>query len=99
MSGENQMDAESRVKLAEIGGDIKRIFDFITRHATDVQRIDTRLNTHGERLTQLEAAKNVATGEQVGINKATKVMWTVMGGGGGVIVTGLAAVIARAKGL
>jgi hypothetical protein len=98
VSGDN-MDADSRVKLAEIGGDIKRIFDFITRHANDVQRIDTRLNHHGERLTQLEASNNRQAGEQVGISKAAKVMWTIMGGSGGIIVAGLAAIIARAKGL
>jgi hypothetical protein len=98
LSGEN-MDTDSRVKLAEIGGDIKRIFDFITRHATDVQRIDTRLNHHGERLTKLEASDNRSVGEQQGVSKTVKVMWAVMGGGGATILTGLAAIIARAKGL
>jgi hypothetical protein len=93
------MDTDSRVKLAEIGGDIKRIFDFITRHATDVQRIDTRLNHHGERLTKLEASDNRSVGEQQGVSKTVKVMWAVMGGGGATILTGLAAIIARAKGL
>jgi hypothetical protein len=93
------MDAESRVKLAEIGGDIKRIFDFITRHATDVQRIDGRLNHHGERLTILEAARNNAEGQQEGIGKTVKIMWAVIGGGGATILTGLAAIVARAKGL
>jgi hypothetical protein len=93
------MDAESRVKLAEIGGDIKRIFDFITRQGDDVRRIDTRLNHHGERLTALEASKNVNEGQQQGVAKTAKIMWTVLGGSGGVIITGLAAIIARAKGL
>lgn len=98
MSGES-MDTDSRVKLAEIGGDIKRIFDFITRHATDVQRIDTRLNHHGERLTKLEASDNRSVGEQQGVSKTVKIMWAVMGGGGATILTGLAAIVARAKGL
>lgn len=93
------MDTDSRVKLAEIGGDIKRIFDFITRHATDVQRIDTRLNHHGERLTKLEASDNRSVGEQQGVSKTVKIMWAVMGGGGATILTGLAAIVARAKGL
>lgn len=93
------MDADSRVKLAEIGGDIKRIFDFITRHATDVQRLDARINHHSERLTLLEAAKNNAEGQQEGVSKAAKVMWAVIGGGGATIITGLAAIVARAKGL
>lgn len=98
MSGE-QMDAESRVKLAEIGGDIKRIFDFITRQADDTKRIDTRLNHHGERLTAVEAHINKSTGQQQGVDKTVKIMWTIIGGGGATIITGLAAIIARAKGL
>jgi hypothetical protein len=89
------MDADSRVKLAEIGGDIKRIFDFITRQADDTKRIDQRLNHHGERLTNLENAEN----QRLGMVKSAKVMWLVMGGGSGVVVTGIAAVVARAKGL
>lgn len=93
------MDTDSRVKLAEIGGDIKRIFDFITRHANDVQRIDGRLNHHGERLTALEAAKNQQQGVEQGVSKTVKIMWAVFGGSGGVIIAGLAAIIARAKGL
>lgn len=93
------MDTDSRVKLAEIGGDIKRIFDFITRHATDVQRIDTRLNHHGERLTKLEASDNRSDGEAQGVAKTVKVMWAIIGLGGGAFVTGLFAIIARAKGL
>jgi hypothetical protein len=93
------MDADSRVKLAEIGGDIKRIFDFITRQADDTKRIDTRLNHHGERLTALEAANNQSVGQQAGVSKAAKVMWSVLGGSGGVIIAGLAAIVARAKGL
>lgn len=94
MSGDN-MDTDSRVKLAEIGGDIKRIFDFITRQADDTKRIDTRLNHHGERLTSLENAHN----QNIGMVKSAKIMWLVMGSGGGVVVTGIAAVVARAKGL
>jgi hypothetical protein len=94
VSGDN-MDTDSRVKLAEIGGDIKRIFDFITRQADDTKRIDTRLNHHGERLTTLENAEN----QRLGMIKSAKIMWLVMGGGGGVVITGLAAIIARAKGL
>lgn len=89
------MDAESRVKLAEIGGDIKRIFDFITRQADDTRRIDQRLNHHGERLTSLENAHN----QSIGMVKSAKIMWLVIGGGGATIITGLAAIIARAKGL
>lgn len=98
MSGEN-MDTDSRVKLAEIGGDIKRIFDFITRHATDVQRIDGRLNHHGERLTLLEANQNTQQGVEQGVAKTVKIMWAIIGLGGGAFLTGLAAIIARAKGL
>lgn len=93
------MDTDSRVKLAEIGGDIKRIFDFITRQADDTRRIDVRLNHHGERLTALEASNNRQEGQQTGVNKTVKVMWAVLGGGGATIVTGIAAVVARAKGL
>jgi hypothetical protein len=93
------MDADSRVKLAEIGGDIKRIFDFITRHAHDVQRIDQRLNHHGERLTGIEAHINRSTGQAQGVDKTVKIMWAVLGGSGGVILAGLAAIIARAQGL
>jgi hypothetical protein len=89
------MYTESHVKLAEIGGDIKRIFDFIQRQADDTKRIDQRLNHHGERLTTLEAARN----QNIGMVKSAKIMWLVIGSGGGVVVTGIAAVIARAKGL
>lgn len=95
MSGEANMDADSRVKLAEIGGDIKRIFDFITRQGDDTKRIDQRLNHHGERLTNLENAEQ----QRVGMIKSAKVMWITLGGSGGVAITGLAAIIARAKGL
>jgi hypothetical protein len=93
------MDAESRVKLAEIGGDIKRIFDFITRQAQDQARVDQRLNHHGERLTAVEAHINKSAGEAQGVGKTVKVMWAVLGGSGGVIVAGVAAIIARAQGL
>lgn len=89
------MDADSRVKLAEIGGDIKRIFDFITRQAADQQRVDQRLNHHGERLTNLENAEQ----QRVGMVKSARVVYLVMGTSGGVVVTGIAAVVARAKGL
>lgn len=89
------MDADSRVKLAEIGGDIKRIFDFITRQAATELRVDQRLNHHGERLTKLENAEQ----QRLGMVKSAKVMWLIMGGAGGVGLTGLAAIIARAKGL
>lgn len=89
------MDADSRVKLAEIGGDIKRIFDFITRQADDTKRIDQRLNHHGERLTTLENAEN----QRLGMVKSAKIMYLVLGSSGGVLATGIAAVIARAKGL
>lgn len=93
------MDADSRVKLAEIGGDIKRIFDFITRQADDTKRIDGRLNHHAERITALEASNNRQEGQQTGVNKTVKVMWAVLGGGGATIVTGIAAIVARSRGL
>lgn len=89
------MDTESRVKLAEIGGDIKRIFDFIARQAQTELRYDQRLNHHGERLTALESARD----QSIGMGRAAKVMWMVLGGSTGVIVTGVAAIVARAKGL
>lgn len=85
------MDTDSKVKLAEIGGDIKRIFDFITRQGQDVNRIDTRLNHHGERLTALEAAKNQAVGAAL----AVKLLYA----SGGVVVTGAVALIARSQGV
>jgi hypothetical protein len=46
-------------------------------------------------LQTLENADN----QRLGMIKSAKIMWLVMGGGGGVVVTGIAAVIARAKGL
>lgn len=81
--------------FAEIRGDVKRIFDHMQRHSQDVARIDERLNHHGTRLTALETNEN----QRVGMGKAVRVMWVMLGGSGGVIVTGVAAVIARAKGL
>lgn len=94
MSGEDTMDTDSRVKLAEIGGDIKRIFDHIARHTEDYQLVSTRLNGHSNRLTALEKDKD----ERVGMAKAIKWAYAAIGGGVGTIIIGAAAMFARSLG-
>lgn len=104
------MDADSRVRLAEIGGDVKRIFDRFDNYAKEAERrdqahaafsdnVNTRLNSHSDRLRTLETVNANSAGEKQGVGKTLRFMYLVMGGSGGVVATGLAAIVARSKGL
>lgn len=99
MSGDN-MDTDSRVKLAEIGGDVKRIFDRFDQYAKDTERRDSadaefrrithdRLTGHSTRITALEAARTLAEGVQQGTARTLKVahvVWASLTTGGAVAI-------------
>lgn len=106
MPGE-RMDADGRVVLAEIRGDIKRIFDRHDRYAEDMARADRahaefqrvtndRLQSQSMRITVLEAARTKADGEREGSERTVKkayAVWAALTTGG---VVALIAALARA---
>jgi phosphate-selective porin len=99
VSGEG-METDSRVKLAEIGGDVKRIFDRFDQYAKDQERRDVndaefrrithdRLQGHSNRITTLEAARTLAEGVKQGTERTLKVahvVWAAVTSGGAVTV-------------
>jgi hypothetical protein len=93
MSGDRPLNTEAIV--AEIRGDIKRIFDHIERHATDYRTVHDRLNNHSGRLVLLENDRS----ERVGMGKAIRWAYMALGGGIGTLTLGVVAVVARAMGV
>lgn len=54
------MDADGRVALEQIKGDIRRIFDIHERYKEDFADFKTRLNGHSTRLQNLESTARTA---------------------------------------
>ena len=110
-----KMDTESRVVLAEIRGDIKRIFDHMARYADDNRIVQERMTGHGNRIASLESNKVDATAivaigvrvtslesersERAGMGKALKLAYMVAGGTGGAVIATVAAMVLRAQGV
>lgn len=99
--GSEPMSADSRVALAEIQGDIKRIFDNHNRYREDMTRISAdhadfrrhtneRLNNHADRLRDVEGFQKHTVGQQTGSDRTVKVAYAI----GGVIMTIITALVA-----
>jgi hypothetical protein len=96
LPGENIMDAESRVKLAEISGEIKLIRQSQEQYTKDVDRAardnlefqrttNDRLHTHGARIQVLESASIRKEGVKEGTErtfKAGALIASALGSGG-----------------
>jgi hypothetical protein len=94
VAGEGNMDADSRVVLEEIRGNIKRIFDHFARYAEDKLLTERRLNDHSSRLTLLENEQQ----QRVGMGKAVKWAYMAIGGGAVTAIIGAVAFVARQLG-
>lgn len=104
------MDPDSRVRLAEIGGDVKRIFDKFDQYTKDSERrdrehaaftetVNARLNGHSERLRKVEDRVTVDQSERAGVGKAVRWAYIAIGSGIGTTAIGAAAMIARTFGV
>lgn len=85
------MEADARVALAEIKGDVKLILAGQDRTNRDVSEIRRTMETHNGRLNILEDDK----AKRDGAIGALKWVWAAAGA----MVTGAVAVIARALGV
>ena len=80
-------NADQRVALAEIKGDVKLILAGQERTHSDVQEIRRTLDSHNRRIDSLEADKNRRDGERTGVSISSKIIWSVgslLVGSGGV---------------
>lgn len=110
MRGDENMDADSRVKLAEIGGDIKLIRQSQEQYGKDVDRLsiaqegfqrstNERLNNHSTRLADIGTQLTMQSGVRQGVDKTLRTLWLLGGGSGGLIIGVIAAIVARAQGV
>ncbi len=80
-------NADQRVALAEIKGDVKLILAGQERTHSDVQEIRRTLDSHNRRIDSLEADKNRRDGERTGVSISSKIIWSIgslLVGSGGV---------------
>ena len=85
------MDADARVHLAEIRGDIKLVLAGQDRTNNDVKALRERMHLHSNRLQVIEAKEH----QRIGAIGTVKVLWAA----GGVSVMGIVALVARKFGL
>lgn len=83
------------VQLARMEGKIDTINERHAAFVEDVRDVKVRLNTHSERINELERDKDQKAGERKGMEYTLKVLWSIVGlfsAGGGL---GLAAFLLR----
>lgn len=85
--GAEGMDADARVALAEIRGDVKLVLAGQDRTNADVKDLRERVHVHGNRLQVIEARED----RRVGAIGAVKGLWAV----GGFSIAGALALILR----
>ena len=91
MAGDDSVDMDGRVALAEIKGDVKLILAGQSRTNDDVKDLRDRVHLHSNRIGVLEADKHLRTGERQGLALSAKVLHWVTGGS----VIAVVALIAR----
>jgi hypothetical protein len=77
MPGGNEMSTE--VSLAEIKGDIKRIFDIHERYKDDNRIVNDRLNTHSSRITAVESRIHAVRGAYLAVASFVAVLSAIIG--------------------
>jgi len=85
------MDADARVALAEIRGDVKLILAGQDRTNNDVRDLRAAQLLHANRIGVLEASKLLSDGERKGVAGTVKVLWAF----GGVVITAIIAALLR----
>lgn len=88
-------DANSRVALAEIRGDVKLILAGQERTTSDIHAIRRTLERHDARLAALETDRTRREGQERGITATVKTLWLA----GGAVVTAIVLGALRKLGL